>query len=244
MKTTRVAASRANAISCLRPTPISAPCCRRTHATIGPRSIRPSATLPRTTMRQLPTARRGSKSAIATPRLIALHIQTNSTSPMARPSEPPSISIQPPTLTRHVLSLFTAATGSAIHANCLPALPKVLPLQDGPSPSPIIRSLRKQPCAASCGNRTGAGLAGGSRSGARHRRAAGHCRMVGGRPARGASSFAPAHPGRTRHIGDLRARTPRDTNLNQALNLTDDDVAEFSPLRRDIAGRPLTAARW
>ncbi len=31
----------------------------------------------------------------------------------------------------------------------------------------------------------------------------------------------------------------RDTNLNQALNLTDDDIAEFSPLRRDVVHKPL-----
>jgi arylformamidase len=31
----------------------------------------------------------------------------------------------------------------------------------------------------------------------------------------------------------------RDTNLNQALNLTDDDIAEFSPLRRGVVHKPL-----
>lgn len=31
----------------------------------------------------------------------------------------------------------------------------------------------------------------------------------------------------------------RDTNLNQALNLTDDDIAEFSPSRRDVVHKPL-----
>lgn len=31
----------------------------------------------------------------------------------------------------------------------------------------------------------------------------------------------------------------RDTNLNQALNLSDDDIAEFSPLRRDVVRKPL-----
>ena len=31
----------------------------------------------------------------------------------------------------------------------------------------------------------------------------------------------------------------RDTNLNQALNLTDDDLAEFSPLRRGVVHKPL-----
>jgi arylformamidase len=34
----------------------------------------------------------------------------------------------------------------------------------------------------------------------------------------------------------------RDTNLNQALNLSDDDVAEFSPLRRDVVRKPLVIA--
>ncbi len=34
----------------------------------------------------------------------------------------------------------------------------------------------------------------------------------------------------------------RDTNLNQALNLTDDDIAEFSPLRRDVVHKPLIIA--
>ena len=34
----------------------------------------------------------------------------------------------------------------------------------------------------------------------------------------------------------------RDTNLNQALNLTDDDLAEFSPLRRDVVHKPLIIA--
>jgi arylformamidase len=34
----------------------------------------------------------------------------------------------------------------------------------------------------------------------------------------------------------------RDTNLNQALNLTDDDLAEFSPLRRDVVHKPLVIA--
>jgi arylformamidase len=31
----------------------------------------------------------------------------------------------------------------------------------------------------------------------------------------------------------------RDTNLNQALNLSDSDIAEFSPLRRDVVQKPL-----
>ena len=34
----------------------------------------------------------------------------------------------------------------------------------------------------------------------------------------------------------------RDTNLNQALNLTDDDLAEFSPLRRNVVHKPLIIA--
>lgn len=34
----------------------------------------------------------------------------------------------------------------------------------------------------------------------------------------------------------------RDTNLNQALNLSDDDIAEFSPLRRDVVHKPLVVS--
>jgi len=34
----------------------------------------------------------------------------------------------------------------------------------------------------------------------------------------------------------------RDTNLNQALNLSDADIAEFSPLRRDVVHKPLVVS--